>query len=79
MTIVQVRAERRERELRDHIENLEADKEELQRQVDAMETAAMDVVKVPSQSNPDRPPPKTSSGTSLQPRDKSGKWTKAKR
>ena len=84
MTIVQVaalderrRAERRERELRVEISNLENEKEELDRQVNVMETRAMDVAAVPSKSNPDRPPPKTSSGSSLgQPRDKSGKWTK---
>ena len=80
-------AEMRERVLREEIEDLENEKEDLQsknedlnHQVNEMETRAMDVAAVPSKSNPERPAPKTSSGSSLgQPRDKSGKFSKKTR
>ena len=68
-------AEQNIADLREENEDLNRENENLNRDLTEMETRCMDAASIPSKNNPERPAPKTSSGSSLvQPRDKSRRF-----
>ena len=72
---LQVDAQEERRTAEQNIADLREENENLNRDLTEMETRCMDAASIPSKNNPERPAPKTSSGSSLvQPRDKSRRF-----